>query len=377
MYAVPTSLYQSLCESLLVCVCVCVCGLVCVCVCIALVIPLPLSLSLLTRIYTFTTMSSTTTPRSVTSTITWLLLLVVSGYLCGCSTTTTMAANVLYNSNQVRLSSRVEYRAMAAATHDCSSQGRFAYPFTADHCFMENACYPVRLCCPEANATTEYLECVDTTHYSCNASLCAGREGDGYRVKTDTRGAYINCCKPGGDTTEAPQRPPIGGESDVEESYSYSPGPAPLETCDDVGTACLAQVMFASVMRALCPQLSSIISDPVLNANAANVCCWSDPEYGAPVNGTQTPLMEACGVDILDLPATGLFHCNLAIRGGQECCNGIIAEPANASSQLRVYTYEGSVCTSRTLEPEAAWRSTVLRSMVVPLLTLAMLCLLL
>lgn len=263
-----------------------------------------------------------------------------------------------------------------ATAADCVAYPGFATPRDAERCFFSNACYSNVLCCPSSSAGDD--ACLDITSFACDLeSVCAemstgstaSHNASSLFIRPIRGGAAVECCSVDGGSTVKPNVPGYEARSSSSSSLSSSSlssaglGPVPQAPhCGDP-FACNPNSAFARVVRTLCPSIPAVFDEAFLNSNLDSMCCWYET--------ASSPAEKdwGCGADLLSLPETATYHCNIALRGTQHCCNGRVDYPLSARSPAReaaaaaaagvtdsratlVYTYLGSTCTDRILSPD-------------------------
>ncbi|KPI88386.1 hypothetical protein ABL78_2505 [Leptomonas seymouri] len=218
---------------------------------------------------------------------------------------------------------------------------------------MKNMCYTRILCCSTAD-TTELNQCIDSTTFTCNlTAVCASHaEDESWYPYTINNGLSVSCCQDGYTTTPAPAVPDFGFSDESDEDYVLRQGPLPQRTCDDsTSEGCVATNHFPSLVRAFCQDAipPSYTNDYILQS-APHICCKyatapaSTKAYDSAVGTVK------CGMDLLDLPRIGEFHCSMVGRAETICCNGVIsstvAEDSTATDSALGdnYTYTGNTC---------------------------------
>ncbi|KAG5482861.1 hypothetical protein LSCM1_06893 [Leishmania martiniquensis] len=277
----------------------------------------------------------------------------------------------------------VSYQIAAHASSECSAHAdNFPYLQTAIDCPLHGLCFQRKRCCRRADVTGPST-CLDVTAFSCDtASACA--DTSSCHPETQDGGASLVCCQEAASTTEAPAVTPLDGAGLREPMHRTAS--LLVARCDaETSTACTVVTMFAPIIRAFCQNpILNWYTDAYLNENAPRMCC----QYAAgPLDSTGAKLPNvgkvACGLDVLDLPRTGEYHCSLDVRAATNiCCNGRIEDgpssshgnrSAAAPGEKRAFTYISSECLFH-LESNGSISSSLAAS-VAQLLTVALLSL--
>jgi hypothetical protein len=243
--------------------------------------------------------------------------------------------------------------AAAAPLADCSSYApHFPYPQSSSDCIMANMCYTRNFCCPSTNAADVSL-CLDITTFKCNlTAACESHAGDAswYPFTTDS-GLSVACCHDGYTTTQAPAVPSFDVSASTNLQESSNVGPLPARTCDDA-QGCAVSNWFPTLIRAFCKEaIPSSYTDLYLVQSASNMCCkYAAAPSGSP-NYTSVVGTAKCGLELLNLPRIGEFHCSMQGRAATICCNGRITHTASSGSGSTTsstlgnnYTYLGNTC---------------------------------